>query len=94
MERLSEEANASTAVTAAPGLKVQQWNVQGLRLMRHQVLQSIFQDGLGVVFLQKILTPADFQCSVADFTLHSLPVTEEGSQGYLALVRSWKKSLN
>ncbi|XP_050709221.1 uncharacterized protein LOC126994012 [Eriocheir sinensis] len=81
------ETAATTTAAAAPRLRVLQWNVQGLRPKRHQVLQAIVEERLDVL-LQETLTPADFQWRVAGFTLHSLPATAEGSRGCLALVRS------
>ena len=68
-------------------LKVLQWNVQGLRPKKHQVLQAIFEEDLDVVLLQETLTPVTFEWRVAGYTLHSLHATE-GTRGCAALVRS------
>ncbi|XP_050717435.1 uncharacterized protein LOC126999146 [Eriocheir sinensis] len=76
------------APRAAPCLRVLQWNVQGLRPKRHEVLQAIFQEGLDLVLLQETLTPADFTWRVAGYTLHSLSATGEGGRGCVTLVKS------
>ena len=73
---------------AAPRLRVLQWNVQGLRPKRHQVLQAISEEHLDIVLLQETLTPADFRWRVAGYTLHALPALEEGDHGCVTLVRS------
>ena len=78
----------SAPPTVTPRLKVLQWNVQGLRPKKHQVLQTIFEENLDVVLLQETLTPADFEWRVAGYTIHSLPTTVEGSRGSATLVRS------
>ncbi|KAG0713761.1 hypothetical protein GWK47_015507 [Chionoecetes opilio] len=72
---------------AAPRLKVLQWNAQGLRPKKHQVLQAIFEEDLDMVLLQETLTPADFKWRIAGYSLHSLPATE-GTRGCVTLVRS------
>ncbi|KAK4307365.1 hypothetical protein Pmani_020884 [Petrolisthes manimaculis] len=64
-----------------------QWNVQGLRPKRHQVLQAVFEEHLDIVLLQETLTPADFEWRVAGYTLHMLP-SLEGTRGCATLVRS------
>ena len=78
----------SAPPTVVPRLKVLQWNVQGLRPKKHQVLQTIFEENLYIVLLQKTLTPADTQWRVAGYILHSLPTSVEGSRSCTTLVRS------
>ena len=73
---------------AAPRLRVLQWNVQGLRPKRHQVLQAVVEEELDLVLLQETLTPPDFGWRVAGYTFHSLPATEEGGRGCATLIRS------
>ena len=59
MEDPSSHSPTQTAPpAAAPRLRVLQWNVQGLRPKRHQVLQAISEEHLDMVLLQKTLTPA------------------------------------
>ncbi|MPC39679.1 hypothetical protein E2C01_033224 [Portunus trituberculatus] len=70
-----------------PKLRVLQWNVQGLRPKKHQVLQAVFEENLDVVLLQETLTPAAFEWRVAGYTLHSLPAAD-GTRGCAVLVRS------
>ena len=65
-----------------------QWNVQGLRPKKHQVLQAIIEVNLDVVLLQETLIPAVFHWRVAGYTLHSLPTTVGGAHGCAMLVRS------
>ncbi|KAG0715522.1 hypothetical protein GWK47_011794 [Chionoecetes opilio] len=72
---------------AAPRLKVLQWNAQGLRPKKHQVLQAIFEEDLDAVLLQETLTLADFKWRIAGYSLHSLPATE-GTRGCVTMVRS------
>ena len=72
---------------AARRLRVLQWNTQGLRPKRHQVLQAVMQEDLDLVFLQETLTPDDFEWRVAGYTYHSLPPTEGGGRGCGTLVR-------
>ena len=89
MEEASEGSPALAAPPeAAPRLKILQWNVQGLRPKRHQVLQAAIEDELDVVLLQETLTPANFEWRVAGYTLHSLAATPEGGRGCAALVRN------
>ena len=86
----SRHADAATHHDQPAGssrLKVLQWNVQGLRPKKHQVLQAIFEEDLDVVLLQETLTPVTFEWRVAGYTLHSLHATE-GTRGCAALVRS------
>ncbi|XP_063854131.1 uncharacterized protein LOC135096523 [Scylla paramamosain] len=85
--RYAEGATHADQPAGPPRLRVLQWNVQGLRPKRHQVLQAVFEEHLDVVLLQETLTPADFEWRVAGYTLHSLP-TAEGTRGCAALVRS------
>ena len=89
MEDPSSHSPTQTAPpAAAPRLRVLQWNVQGLRPKRHQVLQAISEEHLDMVLLQETLTPADFRWRVAGYTLHALPALEEGGRGCVTLVRS------
>ena len=78
--------------SAAPRLKALQWNVQGLRPKKHQVVQAIMEEDLDLVLLQETLTTAAFEWCVAGYSLHSLPTTAEGSRGSVALV--WKSIPN
>ncbi|XP_076046411.1 uncharacterized protein LOC143028348 [Oratosquilla oratoria] len=88
MESRRAEADADEDQLAGPPrLRVLQWNVQGLRPKKHQVLQAIFTENLDVVLLQETLTRADFEWRVAGYSLHSLPATEN-TRGCAALVRS------
>lgn len=50
-------------------------------------LLTVFEENLDVVLLQEALSPDDFEWWVADYTLHSLHVTD-GTRGYAAFVRS------
>ena len=93
MEEPSNDAHPHThpqpaPPTAAPRLRVLQWNVQGLRPKRHQVLQALFEERLDVVLLQETLTPADFRWRVAGYTLHTLPAVEGGGRGCAILVKN------
>ena len=74
--------------TVAPRLNVLQWNMQGLRPKKHQVLQTIIDENLDVVLLQETLTPASNR-RVTGYTLHSLPITVGGVRGCATLVRSF-----
>lgn len=49
MKGISKEMNTPTVVTVAPRFKVLQWNVQGLLLKGHQLLQAIFKESRDVV---------------------------------------------
>ena len=83
-----DEHHDQTGQATAPRLRVLQWNVQGLRPKRHQVLQAIVEDKLDVVLLQETLTQPEFEWRVAGFTCHTLPSTEAGGRGCVTLVRS------
>ncbi len=85
--RYAEGATHADQPAGPPRLRVLQWNVQGLRPKKHQVLQAVFEEHLDVVLLQETLTPADFEWRVAGYTLHSFP-TAEGTRGCAALVRN------
>ncbi|KAK4322663.1 hypothetical protein Pmani_006564 [Petrolisthes manimaculis] len=88
MERQgAEDASHGDQTTEPPRLKVLQWNVQGLRPKRHQVLQAVFEEHLDIVLLQETLTPTDFEWRVAGYTPHMLP-SLEGTRGCATLVRS------
>ncbi|XP_076058576.1 uncharacterized protein LOC143035595 [Oratosquilla oratoria] len=88
MESRRAEVDADEDQLAGPPrLRVLQWNVQGLRPKKHQVLQAIFTENLDVVLLQETLTRADFEWRVAGYSLLSLPATEN-TRGCTALVRS------
>ncbi|KAG0718135.1 Heparan sulfate glucosamine 3-O-sulfotransferase 3A1 [Chionoecetes opilio] len=51
---------------AAGRLKVLQWNIQGLRGKRPEVLQAIVEEDLDLVLLQETLTPEHFEWRIAD----------------------------
>ncbi|XP_063887725.1 uncharacterized protein LOC135115154 [Scylla paramamosain] len=85
--RYAEGATHADQPAGPPRLRVLQWNVQGLRPKKHQVLQAVFEEHLDVVLLQETLTPADFEWRVAGYTPHSLP-TAEDTRGCAALVRN------
>ena len=87
MEGGADGVTHSGQPAGPPTLKILQWNVQGLRPKKHELLQTIFEEHLNVVLLQETLTPADFEWRVAGYTLHSLPVAE-GVRGCAALVRN------
>ena len=82
------ESTAHPAHAPAPTLRVLQWNVQGLRPKKHQVLQAVFQEDLDLVLLQETLTSAEFEWRVAGYTLHSLPAGDGNGRGCAALIRS------
>ena len=71
MEGHSDATTTRAAPPAtAPRLQILQWNVQGLRPKRHQVLQAVVEEDLDVVLLQETLAPADFEWRVTSYTLH------------------------
>ena len=84
---LTEDAANTGQPPGPPKLRVLQWNVQGLRPKKHQVLQALFEEDLDVVLLQETLAPATFVWRVAGYTLHSLPAAD-GTRGCAVLVRS------
>ena len=49
MERGADGATHSGQPAGLPSLKVLQWDVQGLRPEKHELLQTIFEEHLDVV---------------------------------------------
>lgn len=47
--------------TQLDSLRVLQWNVQGLRNKRPEILQAIVEEDLDLVLLQETLVPAHFE---------------------------------
>ena len=77
------EQSERSVHTPRDTIKVLQWNVQGLRNKRPEVVQSIVEEGYDLVLLQETLVPEDFKWRVAGFTVHSLPCGGDGQRGQL-----------
>lgn len=74
--------------TQLDSLRVLQWNVQGLRNKRPEILQAIVEEDLDLVLLQETLVPAHFEWRLAGYTVHSLPCGAGGRRGCMVIVRS------
>ncbi|XP_076042053.1 uncharacterized protein LOC143025957 [Oratosquilla oratoria] len=70
-------------------LKVLQWNMQGIRNKKHQLLQTIMEEGMDIVLLQETLAPGDFEWRIGGYTVHSLPLDRGiGHRGCMVLVKN------
>ena len=88
MEENGCDAHRDPPPPLPDGIKVLQWNVQGLRGKRPEVIQAIVEEDLDLVLLQETLTPEHFEWRVAGYTIHSLPCGDNGRRGCMVVVRS------
>ena len=69
-------------------LKVLQWNVQGLRGKRPELIQAIVEEDLDLVLLQETLAPKHLEWRIPGYTVRSLPRDKDGRRGSMIVVRS------